>query len=393
MRFVAQSGSRKIRLVQPAKITAVSSVIVERQTGSASTVSDADKVISRTVGTRLQDRQVRVESIGGSISEQASFVSSNPAVATVSGTGFVTHVSDGSATISVQFGASSASLPLTFASSPGETIDRVTDYAVGSLAKSVTDAVDTRLNGKSKATAGKVFLTQDHAAQSYIRNPNLWCADLDLSPVSPWNSSGGGTRAGVLISPRHILFAAHYEISVGAQVRFVSPSGTVVNRTMTAKLTHPSYTPFYPDLTVGVLNSDVPAGISFVKVLPFSWTTKLPSLSFSAPLPLLGFDQEENALVTDLGQIASGYANCAVPAVINAAKRLEFFEYLVAGDSGNPAFLIVGGDLVLVTVWTFGAAGGGTFVSGQISTINSLMTSLGGGYQLTQIDLSSFTTF
>jgi hypothetical protein len=266
-------------------------------------------------------------------------------------------------------------------------------WVTGSSAENATTAVDSRI-----AVAGKVkpiFTVQDHVAASYTRNTNCWAADLDLTCVSPWNSTGANTRAGTLISPRHVLFAAHYQISPGATIRFVQSDNTVVTRTVTAVRQHPEYigaTDGYKrDIAVGVLDSDVPAGISFARILPDDWASKLPSISPAARIPALCLDQEENALVSELGNIGTDLTSFYTPN--SGSQRAAFFENIIVGDSGNPAFLILSGQLVLLSVWTFGGAGSGASITLQKTAINDMMTQLGGGYQLTQISLSSFPSY
>ena len=72
--------------------------------------------------------------------------------------------------------------------------------------------------------------------------------------------------------------------------------------------------------------------------------------------------------------------------------RQGFYEDLVPGDSGNPVFLVISGMPVLLTVWTGPGAGNGTSIVALKDDINSIMIELGGGYQLTPINLSGFTT-
>ena len=265
------------------------------------------------------------------------------------------------------------------------------DYVAGSLAKEVSDAIDTRISGKTPSVAKPIFTTQNHTTSTYVRNSGCWASDLDLTPISPWNSTGGPLRAGTLISPRHVLFCEHYNFhpSVGATIRFIASDGTAVNRTISALETHPDYSPFYPDITIGLLDSDVPASIGFVKILPQNWANYLPSLSKSYTLPCLVLDQEEKALISNLYTIDRS-ANFLIP---TQSARFAFYETIIEGDSGNPAFLIIDDELVIITVWTFGGPGRGTSISDHKDAINTMMSSLGGGYSLTEIDLSGFTDF
>ena len=68
--------------------------------------------------------------------------------------------------------------------------------------KQIDDLLDDSM---SMETNGRVFISQDHATSGYMRNEDLWCADLDITCVSPWNSSGGHKKAGTLVTPRHVI--------------------------------------------------------------------------------------------------------------------------------------------------------------------------------------------
>lgn len=391
---VSAPASRVIRLTQPLTLTGITAVTVNRAiTGTPTAVVDRDANLLRTVGVSVTDYQMRLESFGG-VPSSVAWSSGNPAVATVDAEGYVTHVANGSATITATAAGQSTSLTLTLSSTSGATVDELASYVSGSLAANATAAVDSRIAGKSPAAALPIFTTQNHSDGVYVRNTSCWAADLDLTCISPWNSVGGNLRAGTLISPRHVLFAAHYPAVAGMSIRFVSADNTVTTRTVSAVLTHPSYVPYFPDIQIGVLNSDVPAGIGFSRVLPATWADKLPAIVSERPIPTLCLDQEEKALVTDwFAATVLDRALFIAPYTINYQNRLAFYEDKVGGDSGNPAFLIVNNQLVLVTVWTNGGAGRGTFTTPQIAAINTMMATLGGGYQLTEVDLAGFPTY
>lgn len=263
------------------------------------------------------------------------------------------------------------------------------NYVSGSLSRICSDAIDARISGKTAASSKPIFSTQNHSGGVYVRNTGCWISDVDMTCISPWNSTDNVNRAGTLISPRHILFAAHYQINNGATIRFIDNNNNVVTRTMVNKLTHPNYTPFQPDITIGVLDSDVPNTVTFAKILPQNWSNYLPNLSYNYVIPCLVLDQEEKALISDLLSLSTS-ANFTTP---TNSKRYEFFENIISGDSGNPAFLIINGELVLITVWTYGGSGAGTNIAYYKDDINSMMTTLGGGYTLTEITLSGLATY
>lgn len=264
-----------------------------------------------------------------------------------------------------------------------------------------TSAIDTRIANKTASLSKNIFTTQNHALSSYIRNTNCWAYDLNLTCISPWNSStgwpGGTTGAGTLITPRHIIFAAHFELPVGCNIRFITNNNTIVQRRVIAKKRHPSYTILYPDLTIGVLDSDVPSSISFCKILPDNWSNYLPT--DIDDIPCLVLDQEEKSLIADGWSSINNGAGIIQLKRPSDTKRLQFYEDLIAGDSGNPCFIIINNQIVILTVWTSGPSGAGTSISAQKAVLNQMIkeldTSVGvdTGYTLSEIDLSNFRIF
>jgi hypothetical protein len=189
-----------------------------------------------------------------------------------------------------------------------------------------------------------------------------------LTAISPWNSSGGGNRAGTAITPRHIIYASHYKIPVGATVRFVTNDNEVVERNV-VNIQSISST----DITIGTLDSNLPSTIKPVKFLPPDWSKYMAfdknlkygenAYLLKPRIPALCLDQEEKALIADVMGFTGGQATFTLPADV---KMRQFNEQIVVGDSGNPSFFIIDNELVLITVWTFGGYGSGNFVSGVV---------------------------
>lgn len=369
----------------------VSSVINRVTTsGMSSVVSYQDQVLNRQTSTEYVT-DFRIDKIFNKsiYNRPIVFSSSDPSVLTVSPDGGIaSYQNDGYCTITAKSEDGETSAIGLYANKtyPGNT-DTFTSWTNTSLAKNITDSIDLRIDGKTSNSSKPIFSTRNNSSNIYNRNIDCWVADLDLTCISPWNSSGGSNMAGVLISPRHVLFAAHYQPSAGTTIKYITQNNIVISRTITALQTDPSYTPYYPDIAVGVLDSDIPNTISFAKILPPNWTSYLPSIAHPKKLPVLITDQEKKAMIADLYAI-SNYVTLLRPI---DASRLAFYEDIIGGDSGSPSFLIINNQLVLLTVWT--SASQGTFVTTRKDVINTMMSNLGGGYQLTEINLSLFPSY
>ena len=261
-----------------------------------------------------------------------------------------------------------------------------------------TIAVDANLAGKDTG----LYTTTDHTASKYIRNTNVWAASYDLTCVPVYNSYGmelstnaccpweaATRRAGTLVSPRHLVFAHHYPIPNGTQLRFVDRNNAVVTLTMTDSVTITG-----ADLQIGVLNTDVPPGqISFARVLPANYTNYFPS-SLNG-IPAMCFNKVPQAVVSDIGAVLPTPTNATVIAyaVPTNAERKRLYSDKISGDSGQPAFIILNGQLVILNVWTGGGPGTGNFIASYTDPINAAMKKLGGGYRLTPVDLSGYTRY
>lgn len=367
--------------------------------GTTATITDRDRMISRTTGaisvTDYDWSWAPGPANLGGVSVTRS--SSNPAVIIpdpASNTRW-TYMGNGTATLTMSTAGTTYSATVTTSQSTPATVDTVIGYASTSLAAHIVAQVDPLLVGKTPATALPLFTP----AGSRTRNASCWAAAYTaaLTSWSPWNSSDGGGMGGVLISPRHVLFCTHWAPGAGTTLVFVAADGTQHSRTLTAVSSLPGYVPYYPDLSVGVLNSDLPGTIAFARVLPDNWSTKLPSISSTdLRIPAVRSNQWEDIVVADLASITSSAgANGATVgfAVPRSAPRSTFYKDWVLYDSGSPACLLINSQLVVLTTATSGGAGSGTFVSYHRAAINTLMTSLGGGYQLTDADLSSFPSY
>jgi hypothetical protein len=267
---------------------------------------------------------------------------------------------------------------------------------IGVSNKLVKAALDTNSNWWARNVA--IFTRMDHGTTNYVRNPDCWAYEFDLTCMAAYNSSGwdmstngccpwekATRRAGTLISPRHVMFANHYTPPNGTELRFVANNNTVVSRVLSKSVQIGS-----TDLKIGVLDTDVPTNlIRFAKVLPSNFTNYFPNalnqISGTA-IPALCLDQDENALESDISSVST-FISFSMP---SDTTRSRFFENKISGDSGQPAFMILDGQLVLLTVWTSGGGGAGYFVTEYLNEINLAMATLGGSYGLTTVDLGAY---
>ncbi len=303
------------------------------------------------------------------------YTSLNTGVATISSSGAITRISDGVTGILVSTPWLTKRIDLTLSTEGGLTSVVGNSWATGSLAKYASDAVDTRIAGKTPLVALPLF-------NGNLWNAGCWVADVDLTSIA----LGRGT----LISPRHILMATHYAIYSGT-ITFKQPDGTNITRTLTSTTGSAG-----GDLTVGVLDSDVPAGISFARIMPSGWASKLPNVRVG--IPVIALNQFQKAYVMDLYNLSlldpTTLGHLVSMTQPSDTTRKSFYSNLIAGDSGHPVFMIINGLAVLLNVWHYGGLGGsGDDLSYYISGLNSAMASLGGGYTVTTADLSSFTNF
>lgn len=281
---------------------------------------------------------------------------------------------------------------VTVSSSGSTTTRTLTGAAGGSLRAHLVTQVAGRAVSYGAIAERASLYTGSSPGTSYTRNPQSWVSGVNMTPVAVWNSEtaayGNSWRGQTLVSPRHYIGAAHWPVSVGTVLHFITSANVVVARTVTARQVISG-----TDITVGVLDSDVPGTIGFARVLPAAWAAKLPTISSSFPVPVVKLNQAQQALLVDLAALGSGGfdgVKCQVP---TASDRVSFYGRSLTGDSGSPVFAVVNDTMVLLCALYGGEAGNGPFVTAYRTEINAAMTALGGGYQLTDVALSAFTSY
>lgn len=366
------------RICNGGNITGFSWTLSESVVPRRVTTPNADQLMCTT----WDDRLVSVDIIPSSTTLQrpVTFSSDNTGVATVNSVGSVTQVAEGDVNITANDGVVSSSIELTL--NTPTTVVAGHGGAVGSLREHLTAQIDDRLVGKTPSTSIPIFTTKGNGSGGWTRNSDCWLNGIDLTCMSPYNSYSGYNRAGTLISPRHFVYAHHYTFPVGTTLIFVDNNSNVVTRTMTAQLEIDG-----SDCEIGVLDSDVPSSISFARVLPKNYAAYLPTNVTG--IPFIATNQYKQALV-HIGEDATDVISFTQPVSL---LELPFYANVIPGDSGSPAFALVNTLVTILNCWLGGYGGAGPFITYLYDDINTAMNSLGGGYRLTDIDLSTFNKY
>lgn len=316
------------------------------------------------------------------------FVSLDPSVATIVD-GVLTRVTDGTAR--VQFVTRAAVWQDSY--SVAEVSGTVTvgyEYDAGSLAKHITDSM-IALVGSNIAANMPMFSIRNDTTPAYTRYPSCWASSLDLTGVSVWNSLGANTRAGVAITPRHTLHALHYPVTVGTTLRFVTADNSVVTRTVSNVYSVPQSEYYAKDIQIALLDSDLPASITPLRFLPANAADYLPSWG-SSTIPAIGTNQFKSALCAPCRLVDTQYGTKYVALVeTDTEPYSHVYTPIISGDSGSPVFLVVNATPVLIAHWTFSGMGPAHHL--LLTEISTALSTLGGGYSLTTVDLSSFTDY
>jgi hypothetical protein len=155
-------------------------------------------------------------------------------------------------------------------------------YTSGSLASAINTLV---VNAVGANTIPDSSFMNVYAG-GFTRNTNLYTRNI--IDLSPFTDNGYGFSCS-LISPRHIVFPTHAQISVGTNITFTRADGTTTTKQVTVSTRNINGTT-NSDIGVGYLDSAV-TGITPYSVLPANATAtlKLPLSSESTgaynPLP------------------------------------------------------------------------------------------------------------
>lgn len=344
-------------------------------------------------GTYYQSGFIKVD---GSIGYD--FSSLTPNIASINSQGEITRINGGIADFKISTSEKLSFLQrvdLSEKSDSSEILDFVSGVeGSGYLWEHMSTGIDSKISESSTINNNcKIFTNQDHSAApsgTYVRNTNIWSSSIDLTCISPWNSNAGPRKAGTAITKRHVVTVNHlgFTYPVGTTIRFVDSNNNVVERTAVSRIDLLSR-----DITIFTLDSDLPAEITPCKVFPSNFRSYLTAsnIQFNAP-PVTFVDQQEKLLIGDLKDVSGGRIGVYSP---SSATRANLYENPIGGDSGNPIFALINGELCLMSLWTSNIHG--TSYADNISTLNSMIVDadaqagVSTGYTVTEVSLSDFS--
>ena len=256
----------------------------------------------------------------------------------------------------------------------------VFDFATNSIAQRIAGAdpaVCLSRFAEYPPSKGKLGFPRCLWEKPFPFNEKFWLKDVDFSCASPWNDSSGALRAGTLISKRHIVFAKHFPLGKGARILFVDQAGDTcpVNIEATKEVGG-------TDIMVGLLNYEVTPNIHPAKILPENFAEYIGD---GAGLPIVTFNQKEQAFLSEMRPVTP----YAVPnGASTNASWMALGGRIVVGDSGNPAFLLIGNEPVFLYCLLHGGAGRGPSIFRYRKELQKVMDELCPGYKLEEFDFS-----
>lgn len=365
--------------------------------GATEAIVEKDKNLIRVASAEVRF-DATVEALLSGDNPTMTFRSTNEARATVDAFGKVTTTGSGTVGILAESSFLSRRVEHNARTEASAAVDSFVSFLPNTLGAALTAGVHPL------AAAGgslELFSVKDHAAATYERNSLCWAASLNFTGLSPWNSQSGaanrGRRGGTLVSPCHAICAKHFPINAGRQMRWVTASGEVHTRTVTGVVDVDVSAADVGDGLVGdfrvlKLNADLPASIAFYKVWPTNRRDYLPPFAGfrMGDIPVICSNQFGQVFIQDW--FSHGTGNWVSRRLSEDPARAALFLHAIMFDSGHAVFAVLNGELIFCGTHN-GIGVSLDFTQFRFAQINAAMTSLGGGYQLTTVDLSAYPTF
>lgn len=201
------------------------------------------------------------------------------------------------------------------------------------------DAGQTGLEFLPKeADRGYVFRHYQPNGRSKWRNN--WAGNMDFTGVA-WNDS----RMATLVSPQHVVMAAHYIRPREVPMIFHDRGGKPHVRFLVGEVKRiPSV-----DVAVGKLNEPLPSGVT--------WYRMVQASDVKPGQPVIVSHEKATVSIHNIQSIHNTMIGYSWIKGLNPV----YGRNLIRGDSGHPTFLRKNGSLLLVGTHTTGGPGAGPF--------------------------------
>ncbi len=231
-------------------------------------------------------------------------------------------------------------------------------YAYGfqpTLGAGYSDSIDNLLNPSPAGSFLDLFLTFNLAADTSVYNTNLWggggrlvdwtCVGHRVDPASTLYCKLAA------ITRRHAIMSQHTAVSseVGHQYTWIAADGTRAVRTITGVASYISADSANDSFHIVYLNADLPTTINTAPILADRATNLVG-------LPTAKTNQFRQVLVSNILANSDGSLLFISP---DGGLRQTYYGDWVGGDSGSPAFVIVGAQPIYCTSAVWGSYGGG----------------------------------
>jgi hypothetical protein len=198
----------------------------------------------------------------------------------------------------------------------------------------------------------------------WIRNAVSWVRVFNWTGTAAGINGLGGVGGGTLITRKHVLFAQHVPYPARPfDIFFVNKD----SRTFAYKVTAIQQVEG-TDIAIGTLDRDADPSLNVYRVLPDNWLQYVANKTetfnvmgvtgtrSTLVLPVLYANQDKKVATGDVTSVNAGTATVSVPA-FEVARA--YGEPVRVGDSGNPIFVMLGDELVLLGAWWRNATAAG----------------------------------